>query len=127
MLIKTLTGVLWTPHWAQLCHPRVSCALTCCDCAGKTAALNHLRPSTGLDEIKELIKATEGIPLHQQRLIWHGKELEDDRTLCDYNIKTESTLHLVLRYDTHRLLTGQTGCTDKHVIERKQVCSSACV
>ena len=47
--------------------------------------------------VKEKIESKEEIPVKQQRLIFHGHQLEDDHTLADYNVLEGDTLHLVLR------------------------------
>ncbi|KAI1419500.1 hypothetical protein F5Y12DRAFT_777565 [Xylaria sp. FL1777] len=64
-----------------------------------TGGINHIQCSRTdtIDSLKESIQDLEGIPTDEQRLIFNGKQLEDGRTLSDYNVEKNSVIHMVLR------------------------------
>ena len=70
---------------------------------GKTITLNA-QSNYKIIYIKEMIKLKEGIPIDQQRLVYAGVALEEHRTLADYNIQKESTIHNVLRLRGGKLI-----------------------
>lgn len=56
-----------------------------------------VEPGDTIEAVKGMLQNKAGMPPDQQRLLYSGKQLEDNRTLADYNIQDQAILHLVLR------------------------------
>ena len=69
----------------------------------------EVQPTDTIEDVKWKIFNTDGTPIDDQRLIFAGKQMADERTLADYNIQHESSIHIVKR------LRGDIGVFDEHV------------
>ncbi|GES86097.1 polyubiquitin 4 [Rhizophagus clarus] len=71
-------------------------------------------PGSKISIIKSTIKECEDIPVHRQRLFFNGKQLEDSKTLKDYNIQKESTLELISLIELN--VKAKDGRVTKHIL-----------
>ena len=64
--------------------------------AGKTLTV-EVEPDESIESLKNKLQSKEGIPPNQQRILFGGKQLDSKKSISDYKIENESTMHMVLR------------------------------
>jgi ubiquitin len=94
--------------FSPLLIPRGGMQLFVKTLTGKTVSI-EVEEGESIEDVKAKISEKEGIPPEQQRLIFGGQQLQDAKTLDDYDVGEDATLHLVLR------LRGGNSWTDKFV------------
>ena len=122
IFVKTLTGCIYTIE----IEPNDTIDNLKAKIGEKAASIVYQRTKQN-ETPKEIIEnpIVERLPSDQQRLIFAGRQLEDNRTLADYKIKKESTLHLVLRLRGGGFIPMNFVDVEKGIIQKLEFSSSA--
>mmetsp|Transcript_10219 Transcript_10219/g.16743 ORF Transcript_10219/g.16743 Transcript_10219/m.16743 type:complete len:378 (+) Transcript_10219:22-1155(+) len=97
-VLDNLDSIILTEKVKRHCPGEKEITLLVRDLTGKVLTLTGIIPSsTSVEELKEMIQDIDGIPPDQQRLIFRGKQLEDDRLIVDYDVRDNDTMYLVIR------------------------------